>query len=107
VKDNGWVGKIDMENFTWDHLHQFVNLWVKVHEVHLVEDTDDEISWNLTTNSQYSTKSAYELQFIGSISSFFQSVVWKAWAPPKEKFFAWLLTQNHIWTINRLQKSRG
>jgi hypothetical protein len=42
---NAWVGNISMdENFTMAHLHQFVDLWVKVHEVHLSEDTDDDIS---------------------------------------------------------------
>jgi hypothetical protein len=71
LKVNAWVGKIAMDdNSTMDHLHQFVDLWVNVHEVHLVEDMDDDITWNLMANDQYSAKSAYKLQFIGSISSF-------------------------------------
>jgi hypothetical protein len=33
-------------------------------------------------------------------------MVWKAWDPPKAKFFAWLLMQNRIWTADRLH-ARG
>ena len=31
-------------------------------------------------------------------------MVWKAWAPPKVKFFAWLAIQDRIWTADRLAK---
>ena len=31
-------------------------------------------------------------------------VVWKASAPPKIKFFAWLAIQNRLWTADRLEK---
>ena len=31
-------------------------------------------------------------------------MVWKVWAPPKVKFFAWLAIQNRIWTADRLAK---
>jgi hypothetical protein len=30
--------------------------------------------------------------------------VWKVWAPPKVKFFAWLAMQNRVWTADRLAK---
>uniref|UniRef100_A0A8R7TV95 Reverse transcriptase zinc-binding domain-containing protein n=1 Tax=Triticum urartu TaxID=4572 RepID=A0A8R7TV95_TRIUA len=31
-------------------------------------------------------------------------MIWKAWAPPKARFFAWLATQDRIWTADRLAK---
>ena len=31
-------------------------------------------------------------------------IVWKNWAPPKCKFFAWLVINNRIWTADRLQR---
>jgi hypothetical protein len=30
--------------------------------------------------------------------------IWKAWAPPKVKFFAWLANENRIWMADRLEK---
>jgi hypothetical protein len=105
MEANAWVGKIILdENFTIDHLFQFINLWAKLQEVHLIEEIEDTISWRLTSNGQYSVKSVYDLQFFGSTTSNLYKSVWKVWATPKAKFFAWLLTQNRIWTANRLQK---
>jgi hypothetical protein len=105
MKDNAWVGMIKLDgNFTMDHFNQFVELWNLLQEVHIDENAEDEITWRLTANGQYSSKSAYEVQFLGSITSTMYKTVWKAWAPPKTKFFAWLLTQKRIWTADRLQK---
>lgn len=51
-------------------------------------------------------KSAYALQFLGSTTTEFQSLIWKTSAPPKCKQFAWLAIQNRLWTSDRLQ-ARG
>jgi hypothetical protein len=107
LHDNAWVWKIVLdENFTMAHLHQFVNLWVLTNELQLIEEMKDDISWNLTADGQYSPRSAYDVRFIASTFSFLQKPVCKAWTPPKTKYFAWLLTQNRIWTADHLGKSR-
>ena len=33
-----------------------------------------------------------------------KSAVWNNWAPPKHKFFAWLIIQDRVWTADRLQR---
>jgi hypothetical protein len=105
LNGNAWVHKITLdEDFSMDHLLQFVELWSLLLHVHLDDQVEDSISWNLTANWQYSAKSAYEVQFIGSTLSIMHKTVWKVWATPKAKFFAWLLLQNRIWTADRLQK---
>jgi hypothetical protein len=102
---NAWVSNIKLgDDFSMDHFAQFIDLWVLCQDMHLVAAVDDDITWNLTASGIYSAKSAYEVQFLGSVTSFLHKSVWKAWAPPKAKFFAWLLTQNRIWTADRLQK---
>jgi hypothetical protein len=50
------------------------------------------------------TKSAYKMQFEGHIISTMPDMVWRPWAPPKCKLFAWLIIQNRVWTADRLQK---
>jgi hypothetical protein len=60
--------------------------------------------WKLANDGIYSTKTAYMAQFSGLSRSSLQVSVWKAWAPPKCKFFAWLVNQNRIWTADRLQR---
>jgi hypothetical protein len=105
LNGNAWVHKITLDqNFSMDHLLQFVELWSLLLHVHLDDQVEDSISWNLTANGQYSAKSAYEVQFLGSTLSIMHKTVWKVWATPKEKFFAWLFLQNRIWTADRLQK---
>ncbi len=44
------------------------------------------------------------MQILGGIPSISTNVIWKCWAPSKCKFFAWLLLQNRIWTVDRLQQ---
>jgi hypothetical protein len=51
LEANTWVGKINLdENFTIHHLSQYINLWAKLQEVHLIEEIEDTISWRLMTN---------------------------------------------------------
>jgi hypothetical protein len=105
LNDRAWIAKIDLgKPFTADHLRQFVELWTLLNTVTLRHDIDDDIIWRLTPHGGYTTKSAYELQFFGSTASAMDKYIWKAWAPPKVKFFAWLANQKRIWTADRLAR---
>jgi hypothetical protein len=48
---------------------------------------EDDISWKLTPNGQYTTKSAYELHFIGSTISPMYKTIWKSMGTTKGEFF--------------------
>jgi hypothetical protein len=105
MKNNIWTSRIALgNNFTLEHLSQCAHLWGLLQNVDLQDDVEDNITWRLMANGDYSAKSAYDMQFMGAISSSIYETVWKAWAPPKVKFFAWLATQNRIWTADRLAK---
>lgn len=101
-----WRKKLEvpeqLENQSWtrglwrmsmmEEMAEFVMLWDKVQDVQL-NDGEDNITWKLTTDGQYTAKSAYEFQFRGSYSSFEPKWIWTAHAEPKHRFFTWLLVQ--------------
>jgi hypothetical protein len=105
LKDDEWINKLSNEaTLSIEHITQFVQLWVLIQNVHLTEDVEDDIHWKLTSNGEYSTASAYNLQFFGLIESNFCKLIWKAWATPKAKQHAWLALQNRLWTADRLRR---
>jgi hypothetical protein len=105
LRNEGWIAKIKMTaDLSLEHIRQYINLWIILRHVNLREGVADDIVWTLTEDGQYSAKSAYNAQFYGSTTSPPSSSVWKIWAPPKVKFFAWLVIQNRIWTADRLAK---
>jgi hypothetical protein len=70
LHDDEWIRKFSREApLSIDHLTQFFQLWALIQNVHLDEHVEDDIVWKLTGNGQYSTASAYKLQFFGLIES--------------------------------------
>ncbi len=105
ISENNWIRDIDISRITEaNQLQQYVHLWRMIRDMRPLNKSHDSIQWNLTANGQYYAKSAYRLQFLGATKSIFYQSIWKAWAPPKCKFFSWLVTQNRVWTADRLEK---
>jgi len=104
LHNGAWIKDIAY-NLNNDLLAEFFRLWDVLQSLELNLDTpeEDQICWKLDTSGKYTAKSAYSIQFSGSILSNFPKLIWKAWAPPKCKFFLWLLLQDRLWTAARLQ----
>jgi hypothetical protein len=77
--------------FTTEHLIRFTTLWNHVAPTVLRPQHVDEITWTLMHHEEYSTASAYKAQFADYTTNLVLASIWKAWAPPKCKFFAWLI----------------
>jgi hypothetical protein len=76
------VSKINSSmGLTTTHIIQFVELWSKVCEVHLVKDVPDNITSKFTTSREYTPASSYKAQFEGMTRSYMPEAVWKNWAP--------------------------
>jgi hypothetical protein len=77
LHNKGWVANIKMDtNFTVHHIHEYVRLWVRLQDVHLLqEDNEDAIVWNLTSNDEYSSASVYDAQFFIAILTRFNKMV--------------------------------
>ncbi|XP_022681253.1 uncharacterized protein LOC101760247 isoform X1 [Setaria italica] len=101
-----WIRDININHssFSVQHFREYVLLWQVVQQVALRPGVQDEITWKFTADGNYSAKSAYAAQFIGSASTNFDSLIWKIWAPRSCKTFSWLAIQNRLWTADRLQK---
>ena len=70
----------------------------------LQEEVEDQHRWKLTRSGIYSSKSAYNAYFCGSIRFAPWKRIWKSWAPQNCKFFIWLAINNRCWTGDRLAK---
>jgi hypothetical protein len=102
VNEN-WISDL-MHNITTPLLAEFMMLWLMVDAFYFnPSDQDaDAIVWIKTANGEYLTKSAYGIQFDGSLASIFPTRVWQVWAPLSYKIFIRLMLQNHIWRADRL-----
>ena len=95
--ENAWILKINPSTVvSIDHVREFFTLWMLVHDFQLDEQSEDEIVWKHSANGHYSAASTYKVRFLGMTFSPMEQIVWKAWAPPKVKFFAWLALQDRI-----------
>jgi len=103
LPDNQWIRDITVgPNFSLHHLQQFIELRLAFRETSLNPDTEDTIRWKWTANGEYTAASAYRAQFLGSVKTDLHLLIWKPWAPPKCKFFAWLIIENRVWMSDRL-----
>lgn len=53
-------------------------------------------------DSCYSAATPYRMQLAGLIKSKMPMMFWIILAPPKNKFFSWLILQDRVWTTDRL-----
>jgi hypothetical protein len=83
-----------------DYLH----LWELLMDFPLQTEVEHRHLWRLSSNGQYSAKSAYEGFFLGSTLFGLWERIWKSWAPPKCRFFVCLVVHNKCWTTDRLPR---
>ena len=105
LRANAWMLQIKRDTvITGDHVREFFTLWMLTHDFHIDDDVEDDIVWKHSMDGIYSVSTAYKAQFLGLTLSHMDFMVWKAWAPPKVKFFTWLALQGRIWTADRLER---
>lgn len=101
ITGDKWVTDVD-HNMTEQLIEDFLSLSSLLQDIVLLPHQEDRIIWLHTADQKYSSSSAYRLQFIGMTSSMTTASTWKTKAPPKCRFFTWLMLQNRIWTAARL-----
>ena len=89
---------------TTTHIQEFIGLWIRLQNVQLQSKVEDSIIWKWTADGNYSTHSAYMIQFGGSHRKFQHELIWKAKAENKCKIHAWILMHDKVLTADNLQK---
>jgi hypothetical protein len=103
VQEHRWINHIlPIQNS--QEMMEYMALWEQVGMVQLQEGMEDTIRWRWTLDGEYTTRSAYLIQFEGSYSKLKHSPIWKAQVEPKCRFFAWTLLYKKILTANNLMK---
>jgi len=101
LHNDTWIQSIArLTNLT--QFAEFLDIATIIQDTNLLEDQADTIRWLWTEDGCYSAASAYAIQFQGSFSKFEPSKVWRAFAEPKAKFFAWLVLHKRIFTADLL-----
>ncbi|GJN28797.1 hypothetical protein PR202_gb16962 [Eleusine coracana subsp. coracana] len=65
---------------------------------------EDKHTWKFEASGIFSSRSAYQAFFNGSITFEPWRLIWKSWVPGKCKIFLWLAIRNRCWTADRLAK---
>jgi hypothetical protein len=79
-------------------------MWEAIRGISLDSFREDTIRWRWTKDGEYTTKSAYRIQFEGAFSEMRIMPIWKAKADPKCRFFAWTLLHKKIQMADNLSK---
>jgi hypothetical protein len=103
LQDNRWMSHITPIETTIE-IQEYVMLWEAVQQIQLDTSSEDTIIWRWTSDGEYTTKSAYRIQFEGSFCKLRILPIWRAKAEPKCRFFAWTLFHKKILTANNLMK---
>jgi hypothetical protein len=103
LQNGNWIRDL-MHDVTTAIFVEYIMLWIMVDaaQVNPSDPADDEIIWTRSADGNYSAKSAYSMQFDGSVESSFPTKIWQEWAPSRCNFFVWLMLQKRIWTADRL-----
>jgi len=86
LQDNSWRSHIT-PLLTPQEINEYVSLLEAVGHIQLVDNREDSIYWRWTSYGEYTTKSAYNIQFQGAFSKLRFMSIWKAKAEPKCRCF--------------------
>jgi hypothetical protein len=105
LHEDEWIRKLAIDaTASINHLTQFVQLWANIQRVHLPVDVEDDITWNSPAMGNIRRLPHISCNLFGLVESSLNKIVWKAWATPNAKNYAWLALQYRLWTADRLRR---
>lgn len=103
LHNNRWIRDIrgGLSTLT---LAQYLQVWDMAHETQLSPNSTDRLLWKLTEDRQFSVRSAYRMFFMANVRFACNKPIWKSKAPPRCKFFMWLVVHQRCLTADNLQR---
>ena len=98
--DHTWVRDIG-GGLSATALAEYASLWDMLLDVQLDHSTPDRFVWKWSASGVFSCASAYASMFDGTAPLIGAKEIWKTSAPPKVRFFMWLLLHGRLWTAHR------
>jgi len=83
---------------------EYLLVWDMTRDIQLTQGVEDRFCWRWTADKMFSTASAYRSFFIGQHPVDGAGLLRKTRAPPKCKFFIWLVIHGRCWTAARRKK---
>jgi hypothetical protein len=81
---------------------QYLGLWVRIQEAATLRGGDrDSFAWKWHADGRFSSKSAYHMQFQGTVGLLGAPLIWHSFAPLRFKMHAWLALRRRCWTVDR------
>jgi len=99
LQNDAWVRHVNGP-VTAQLLLELSRLFDRLMDIDLSSEPDT-FRWGLTADGQYSAASAYEAMFLGSSTPVGAKQLWKTRAPPRVRFFVWLILHGRCWTAER------
>jgi hypothetical protein len=96
--DSSWTHNIT-GTLTVQVIPEYLTIWEMVQPIQLT-DEEDKFLWRWTTDQQYSASSSYKALFIRQSTLPGAKILRKIRAPPKCKFFGWLVLHDRRWTAH-------
>jgi hypothetical protein len=97
LQSRHWMTRAIFGAMSTEAAAEYLDLW-EATELILLNDQPDRTVWRWTPDGNYSTKSAYNMLHVGSITFRGHSLIWKTWALLRMKIFLWLTLRRRHWT---------
>lgn len=107
LADQQWIADVRrnlLNNLSGQVVLEFFNLVDVLDGFQLSPRILDQHIWTPSAIGVYSSKSAYDRFLVGTVEFEPAHRIWKSWAPPKCKFFIWLITLSRCWTADQLAR---
>lgn len=85
-------------------LCQYLLVWRILRDVMLIWTQADRLVWKWSPDGKYSASSSYRAFFNGCTSLLGAAELWRTKAPPKVKFFFWLVLYRRLWTAEHCKR---